>query len=82
MPACVSDGDQRAELARADRVDADRRLVEEEDRRIVQEPARDVQPLAHPAAVALDALVLAALEPDELEQLVDPRRAAARGSTP
>ena len=65
-------GDRRAQLARADRVDADRRLVEEDHLGVVQDPARDVQPLAHAARVALDALLLAALEPDELEQLVDP----------
>ena len=64
-------GDQRAQLACADRIDPDRRLVEEEHRRVVQEAARDVQPLPHPAAVALDPLLLAALQADEVEQLVD-----------
>src|SRR5204862_3837991 len=56
-----------------DRVEADRRLVEEQDLRVVQEPASDVQPLAHPARVRLDTFVLAAAEPDDLEQLVDAR---------
>jgi len=37
----------------------------------VEDPARDVQPLAHAARVALDAFLLAALQPDELEHLVD-----------
>src|SRR6185503_14832877 len=70
--------DRLPELTRADGVDADRRLVEEDHRRVVQEPAGDVQPLAHAARVALDPLLLAALEPDELEQLLDPRPLAAR----
>src|SRR5207253_3909443 len=34
-------------------------------------PARDVQPLAHAARVALDALLLTASQPDELQHLVD-----------
>jgi hypothetical protein len=41
-------GDRGAQLARADRVDADRRLVEEDDRRVVEQPARDVQALRMP----------------------------------
>ena len=57
---------------------ADRRLVEEEDGRVVQQAARDVQPLPHAARVALDPLLLAALQADELEQLVDPGPLAAR----
>ena len=65
-------GDRLAQVARADGVDADRRLVEEHDLGVVQDPARDVQPLAHAARVALDALLLAALQADELEHLVDP----------
>src|SRR5205807_9837340 len=63
--------DRRPELARPDRVEADRRLVEEEDGRVVQEPARDMEPLPHAARIALDALVLAAAEPDEVEELGD-----------
>ena len=66
-------GDHRAELSGPDRVDADRRLVEEDHRRVVEDAARDVESLPHPAGVPLDALLLAAVEPDELEQLVDPR---------
>ena len=78
----------RAQLARAHRVDADRRLVEEDHRRVVEQAAGDVQPLAHAARVALDALVLAARQADQLEQLVDPpplvagrRRRRARRSS-
>src|SRR5256885_5285756 len=52
---------------------ADRRLVKEHDRRVVQEPAGDVQALAHTARVALAPLLLASGQPDELEQLGDPR---------
>ena len=74
----VSEAIVAAQLAGADRVDADRRLVEEDDRRVVQQPARDVEPLAHAARVALDALLLAAREADELEQLGDPRLLLAR----
>ena len=64
-------GDRRAQLAGADGVDADRGLVEEDDLRVVDDAPGDVQPLAHAAGVALDALLLAALQPDELEHLVD-----------
>ena len=73
MPGLGERRDRGAELARADRVEPDRRLVEEDDRRVVQQAAGDVQALLHPARVALDALVLAPLEADELEQLLDPR---------
>ena len=72
-------GDRRAELARAHGVEADRRLVEEEHLRVVEQPAGDVQALLHPARVTLGTLVLPALEPDELEQLVDPRLLDLRG---
>jgi hypothetical protein len=45
----------------------------------VQQAARDVQALLHPARVALGALVLASLEADDLEQLLDPAPLFARG---
>jgi len=73
LPGRDQVGDRLPQLARADRVDADRRLVQEHHLRVVQDPARDVEPLAHSARVALDALLLAALQPDQLEDLVDPR---------
>ena len=76
MPGLGQRRDRLPQLARADRVDADRRLVEEDDRRVVQQPARDVQPLPHAARVALDPLLLAAGQADQLEQLVDPRASA------
>ena len=69
-------GDRLAQVARTDRVDADRRLVEEYDLGVVEDPARDVQSLPHAARVALDALLLAALQADQLEHLVDPIRCA------
>src|SRR5215218_4013124 len=72
-------GDRRPQLARAHWVDADRRLVEEQDFRVVEDPARDVEPLPHPSGVALDALLLTAGEPDELEHLADPLALAAAG---
>ena len=71
LPGRDQVGDRRAQLARADGVDADRRLVEEHDLGVVEDAARDVQSLAHAARVALDALLLPALQPDELEHLVD-----------
>ena len=77
MPASLSPKIVCAELTRADGVDADRRLVEEDHRRVVQQAAGDVEPLAHAARVPLDPLLLAAREPDELEQLLDPRPLAA-----
>jgi hypothetical protein len=64
---------------RADRVEADRRLVEEDDLGVVEEPARDVQTLLHAARVALGALVLAALEADQFEELFDARLLDLRG---
>ena len=72
LPAGDQVGDRLAQLARADGVDADRRLVEEHHLGVVQDAARDVQPLAHAARVPLDPLLLASLQPDELEHLVDP----------
>ena len=80
--ACLLEAaDRRPQLPGADRVDPDRRLVEEETGGSWSKPAGDVEPLAHAARVALDPLLLTALEPDELEQLVDPRP-LVRGSTP
>jgi len=53
-------------------VEADRRLVEEEDLWVVEQPSSDVQPLAHSARVRLDTFALAALQAHELEHLGDP----------
>ena len=68
----------RRSSPRADGIEADRRLVEEEHQRVVDEPARDVHPLAHSARIALDPLLLTAVQPDELQQLVDPAGLVAR----
>jgi hypothetical protein len=71
--AALGEGrDRPAQLPRSDRVDAERRLVQEHDRRVVEEPTGDVQPLAHPARIALDPLLLATGEADQVEQFVDP----------
>jgi hypothetical protein len=51
-------GDGGAQLAGADRVDADGGLVQEHHRRVVQQPPGDVQALAHAAGVALDPVVV------------------------
>ena len=67
-------GDRRAELPGADRVEPDRRLVDEDHRWIVEEATSDVQPLLHSPGVALGALLLPPLEPDQLEQRIDPTR--------
>jgi hypothetical protein len=63
--------DQDAEFARAYRVEPDRRLVEEQDVRIVEQPASQVQPLLHASRVALHLVVLAARKPKDLQQLCD-----------
>ena len=60
MPRCARSRHGRAQLAGADRVDADGRLVEEQHLGLVQQAAGDVQPLPHAARVALDPLLLAA----------------------
>ena len=60
--------DRGAQLTGPDRVDPDRGLVEEEDVRVVQEPSRDVQPLAHASGVALHPLPLAPGQADQLQQ--------------
>ena len=71
--------DRRSQLAGADRIEADRGLVEEHHRRVVQQAASDVQALLHPPRVALGPLVLAPIEPDELDQLLDPCLLFTRG---
>ena len=47
-------------------------LVEEHDWWVVEDAARDVEPLPHPPRVPLDTLLLPSFQSDELEQLVDP----------
>src|SRR2546430_13103124 len=68
-----------AQLARADRVETDRRLVEEEDARPMQQRSGEMQPLLHAARVALNALVSPVAEVYECEELLDSRRDLPRG---
>src|SRR5437763_13714629 len=65
--------DQRAELARGERIHAGRRLVEEQHARVTHEPAREVQPLLHTARELLDALVSSLGQANTLEQRGAPR---------
>src|SRR5207237_3099923 len=55
-------GDHVEQLVADPRVEADRRLVEEEHLRLTQERAGDLQPAALAAAVALDGTVEQVLE--------------------
>ena len=52
-------------------VDADRRLVEDEEHRMVEQAGGDVEPALHAARVGVDAVVPAVDEIGELERLVD-----------
>ncbi len=63
--------DHLAELARADRIQPDGRLVEEQHRGVMQQGAGDMEALFHSARVAFDALAAAILQPDQLEQVGD-----------
>ncbi len=53
-------------------------LVEDEQRRIVDERVRQAEPLPHSARHALDVAVAPVGQPHDLEQLADHRRAAVR----
>ena len=65
----------------ADRVEAGRRLVEEEHLGLVDERRGEVEPAAHPARVGADPPVGGALEPDAVEQRLGAlARPSARGS--
>ena len=56
-------------------VEAEGRLVEEDDWRMVQKPPRNLEPSLHPPGESLDEGVLALLQVDECEKLLDPVRA-------
>src|SRR5439155_19230111 len=60
------------------RIDADGRLVEQQDVRVVQQPGGEIQTALHPAAERLDAIGDAIREADELERRGDrlPQRLA------
>ena len=73
-------GDLVPERAAALRVEAGRRLVEEEDARPVDEREREVEPALHAARVAADLAVGGVGQADALEQLVARARLrSARG---
>ena len=63
-------------------VEAGRRLVEEQDPRVVDEREREVEPPLHAARVAADAAVGGVAEPDALEQLVAAPRSIGRAGGP
>ena len=63
-------------------VEAGRRLVEEEDARVVHEREREVEPALHPARVALHLAVGRLGQADALEQLVGARGGGSRAAAP
>ena len=75
-------GDLLPERRPALRVEAGRRLVEEEDPRAVDEREREVEPALHPARVAGHLPVGRVLEPDALEQVVGPNLTLRSFGTP
>ena len=78
--AAAAGADQAARQLAALGVEVGVGLVEQQQLRLVQDAAADRQPLAHPGRELGDALVGAALHPDRLEQLVDPRLRAPPSS--
>ena len=64
--------EQREQLLHARRVDRDRRLVEDQDGRLLDQGVGDAEALAHAAGVRLGLAVGGVLEADLVEQLVDP----------
>ena len=66
--------DEQQQLAHALGVDVHRRLVEDEDRRVLDQRVGEAEPLAHAPRVAADLAVGVGGEPDVVEQGVDPRR--------
>ena len=74
--------EQVEDLDDADRVDRRRRLVEDEDRRVLDQRVGDAEPLEHAARVRVDARVGAVGHADLLEDLVDPSPRHRRPSMP
>lgn len=64
-------GDRTAQVAGGDGVDADGRLVEEEDVGAVEQTAGDVEALPHAARIALDPLLLPARQAHQVEEFGD-----------
>ena len=77
VPSSLSARTSRHSAVAARRVQAGRRLVEEQHARAVHEREREVEPAAHAAGVAADAPVGGVGEPDALEQLVGARLRAS-----
>ena len=73
--------DQRAHVAHAGRVEAGRRLVEQQQPRVAQQRAGDAEPLAHAVRVAADPVLGAVGEVDGVERRVDARRRASSPSS-
>ena len=71
--------DQRPQLLADLRVEADGRLVEQHQPRLVHEPAGDQQPPAHAAAELVDLRVAAVGEVGDPQRALDRRLAVARG---
>ena len=70
--------DQLADRAGGGHVEAERRLVEEEDPRVVEQAAGEVHLLALAGRERADPLLALLVEPDRLDQLVDPVPAVLR----
>jgi hypothetical protein len=69
--------DQLADGASGGHVQAERRLVEEEDPRVVEQAAGEVHPLTLAGGQGADVLLALLLHPDRVDQLVDPAPAVA-----
>ena len=74
--------DQPPELAARHRIDAAGRLVEKDDRRLVQQRAAERQPLPPAAGQVARELALASAESGHLEHELPPRARAARRVRP
>ncbi len=71
-------GEQRAEAHALLRIESRRRLVDDQQARIVEQRLRDADALAHAAGEAAERTVASLDEVHELEQLLDPRARRAR----
>ena len=71
LPERAELAEQLAQLDAGPRVEARRRLVEEQDLGIVDEGVGEAQPLLHAARQGLDVLVALVAEVDELEEVAD-----------
>ena len=76
MPCWLSSLTEFEDRAPGLRVDADGRLVHEEQPRLVQQPDADVDAPLHPARVGLDALLGLVGQPDLFQHFVDARARA------